>query len=369
MQSAREDALNVYGNGLVMNLLALNIVRHVAQQTISSQSAEGGFSTTRSRKLLDLVVGGGLFRIFYIPVEMASPVAPRRPSNSASPSRNFFQNKVADIKSSIADRLLRVVGDKFAWDKPHTGTLMNKIPLVTAPEVMRILNTMPSKSSPLDFLPSSLLKSCSDIFSPVICKLANLSFTDGHFPGAFKMAQITPLLKKPGLDVNSPSNYRPISNLNTISKILERLFSSRLNDHIKKSKNLNPFQSAYRKQHSTETALLRIMDDIFTTIDDKKIIVLVSLDLSAAFDTLDHFTLLHRLEQSFGVSGLALRWISTYLVDRTQYVKVDVLFRNIQQPVRCSTRLRVRTTIIFFVRRTCLECCVATWNHLASIRR
>jgi hypothetical protein len=182
---------------------------------------------------------------------------------------------------------------------------------------------MPSKSSPLDYLPTSLLKSCSSVFAPIICTLANLSFSEGHFPDSFKSAQISPLLKKPGLDEDSPASYRPISNLNTVSKILEKLFSSRLKQHVKFSSNTNLFQSAYRQFHSTETALLKILGDVYTAVDGKKITIMVSLDLSAAFDTLNHSTMLHRLKHTFGISGSALLWISTYLEHRSFYVKVD----------------------------------------------
>ena len=235
----------------------------------------------------------------------------------------FFHNKIIDIGTSIAARLTNIAGDRFSRDKPHNGTFLDNLSPVTIPEVMKIINSMPSKSSPLDYLPTSLLKSCSGIFAPIICNLANLSFIEGHFPDSFKMAQILPLLKKPGLDEESPASYRPISNLNTLSKILEKLFAARLKEHVRLSSNTNVFQSAYRQFHSTETALLRILNDFYTSIDGKKITILVSLDLSAAFDTLDHSTMLHRLEHTFGVSGPALLWISTYLAHRTHYVRLD----------------------------------------------
>ena len=96
----------------------------------------------------------------------------------------------------------------------------------------------------------------SCVFSDLIAKLANLSFSEGHFPSCFKDALVTLLLKKPGLAKDSPSNYRPISNLNHISKILERIFLSRILPHITSSPNFNPHQSAYRPNHSTESALL-----------------------------------------------------------------------------------------------------------------
>ena len=137
------------------------------------------------------------------------------------------------------------------------------------------------------------------------------------------MAQVTPLLKKQGLDVDSSASYRPISNLNSISKILEKLFATRLKSHIKHSSNINAFQSAYKQFYSTETALMKIMNDIFANIDNKKASILVALDLSAAFDTLDHSTILQRLSYSFGLSGSALGWLESYLVGRSQFVKVD----------------------------------------------
>jgi hypothetical protein len=179
---------------------------------------------------------------------------------------------------------------------------------------------LPNKSSPLDYIHTSVLKSCSDVLSPLIARLANLSFAEGRFPNQFKLAQVTPLIKKEGLDPNDPANYRPISNLNTISKVIERLCLARLLPHVASTGRFNPLQSAYRKHHSTETALLKILDDLYRIIDDRRSAVLVGLDLSAAFDTIEHDILIKRLETVFGVTGAALRWIGTYLGEREQYV-------------------------------------------------
>ena len=153
----------------------------------------------------------------------------------------------------------------------------------------------------------------------MITKLTNLSFAEGRFPGQFKLAQVTPLLKKAGLDTSDPANYRPISNLNTISKIIERLVLARLLPHIAATGNFNPLQSAYKKQHSTETALLKILDDMNKVVNSRNTAVLVGLNLSAAFDTIEHDILLDRLRTVFGVSGEALVWIETYLRGRKQY--------------------------------------------------
>jgi len=90
-------------------------------------------------------------------------------------------------------------------------------------DVRKLLSAMPSKSSPLDALPYSLLKSCSEVFAPAVARLASLSMQIGKCSARYKRAQVLPLLKKTGLDSSSPANYRPISNLATISKIIERL--------------------------------------------------------------------------------------------------------------------------------------------------
>jgi hypothetical protein len=156
---------------------------------------------------------------------------------------------------------------------------------------------MPAKSSGLDFVPTSLLKACPTVFAELITKLANLSFQEGCFPQAFKTAQVTPLIKKPNLDPGNLANFRPISNLNNISKILERLFLARLRPHVLGSANFNPFQSAYRSSHSTETALLCTLDHVCHSADHSRSTVLVSLDVSSAFDTIDHIHFLTDLMQ------------------------------------------------------------------------
>ena len=162
---------------------------------------------------------------------------------------------------------------------------------------------------------------CSPTFSELIAYLANLFFHKGCFPLSFTQAIVifvTPLLKKPALDSSFPSNYRPISSLNNISKILERL--TRLQPHVTSSPNFNSLQSAYRRAHSTETALVNTLDYIHTSAGRSLPTILVSPDLSAAFDTIDHCTVLNRLENSFGITGLALSWIRSYLSNRSQCV-------------------------------------------------
>jgi hypothetical protein len=236
---------------------------------------------------------------------------------------SFFIEKVKRIKSATSSALDGRCSDPLASDVPHVGPCMETFVPVSEDEVERLLATMSAKSSPLDFIPTSLLKSCSSTFAVIIARLANLSFGQSTFPARFKTAQITPLLKKQGMDDSEPSSYRPISNLNTVSKVLERLVLARIVPHVSSSPSFDSMQSAYRKGHSTETALNKITNDVYSGLDTRQSTVLVALDQSAAFDCIDHWTLINRLRQTFGIRGNALDWLSSYLHGRSSFVRYN----------------------------------------------
>ena len=105
-------------------------------------------------------------------------------------------------------------------------------------------------------------------------------------------------------------------------KCLKDCFCRESSLHVESSQNFNRFQSAYRRGFSTETAILRMLNDVYSAADDRRRSMIVLLDLSAAFDTIDISTLLFHLQHTFGISGLALLWLKTYLEGRTQYVRV-----------------------------------------------
>jgi len=182
---------------------------------------------------------------------------------------------------------------------------------------------MKAKSCALDAIRTDLLKSSVDVIIPFVVNLVNSSLVSGIVPQCFKQAIIRPLLKKTDLDFNILSNFRPVSNLSFISKVLEKVVLQQLDCHLSCYDLYAKMQSAYRKFHSTETALLRVHSDIITAIDQRKQVVLVLLDLSAAFDTIDHNVLLRRLSERFGVTGIALKWFESYLKGRFQSVSVN----------------------------------------------
>ena len=189
------------------------------------------------------------------------------------------------------------------------------------------------------------------------------------FPSSFKIAQVTPLLKRAGLDKDNPANYRPISNLNNISKLLEKLLLIRIHNHVTSSPNFNLNQSAYRPYHSTETALILTLDHILHSADQGSSSVLVSLDLNAAFDTIDHNILLSRLENSFGIHGLALSWFQSYLSGRSQFVHIGPTVTHPPPSAFLAYHTALFSDLCFF----CIYSSYRTyslllWPHTATIR-
>ena len=191
--------------------------------------------------------------------------------------------------------------------------------------------------------------------APFLVELFNRSLSNGIVPDIFKAAYITPLLKKPDADPDDVKNYRPISNLTVLSKLLERLVAKQLLDYLTTSRLLPDLQSAYRAYHSTEKAVLKVLSDILLAVDKGDLAMLTLLDLSAAFDTVDHTILLRRLRTSYGLRGSVHDWFSSYLRDRTQQsarpLRIEVAISTDQSPVRRSTGVGPWTDPVFVIHR------------------
>ena len=147
--------------------------------------------------------------------------------------------------------------------------------------------------------------------------------------------------QKKCLDHNDLNNYRPVSSLCFIAKILEKLVLSQVSSYLNSHNLYNTCQSAYLPGHSTETALLKVVNDMFLSLDKGKISVLALLYFSSAFDTIDHPILVHRLHTEFGFTDTVLQWFSSYLTYRTHYVSLsnhcsDFTAVHSGVPFRCS---------------------------------
>ena len=127
---------------------------------------------------------------------------------------------------------------------------------------------------------------------------------------------MTPLLKKTGLDTADMSNFLPVSNLSFMSKVVERALDSQLTEYVSASDLLPCLQSAYRKRHSTETAMLRVWSDILMAADVQQVTLLAMIDLSATFDCVDHIILLRRFQIGAGLTDVVIEWIASLLSER-----------------------------------------------------
>ena len=181
-------------------------------------------------------------------------------------------------------------------------------------------SSRPTKSCSLDPWPTFLFLEYLDLITP-ITSIINASLEQGKCPNYFKQAHVTPILKKSSLDKEVFKNYRPVSNLNFISKILERVVAAQLQTHLDEAGLMTALQSAYRKHHSTESALLNIQNDILNMAKGS-VTAFTLLDFSAAFDTIGHTILLDRLNGYYGISELALGWFKSYLSGKTHSFKV-----------------------------------------------
>ena len=179
-----------------------------------------------------------------------------------------------------------------------------------------------TKACALDPMPTWLLKELLPSIALLMTDFINSSLQSGVVPDSMKSAAVTPLLKKPSLDINILKNYRQVSNLPFVSKVLQQVVASQLKAYMDYNDLHDPLQSSYKTAHSTESALLKVQNDILRTVDHGGVVVLVLLDLSAAFDTIDHSILLDCMWHQLGINGVAQAWFESYLTGRTQRIRI-----------------------------------------------
>ena len=159
-----------------------------------------------------------------------------------------------------------------------------------------MINSGSIKSCSFNPLPASIMAKCCHALLPMPTRIIYLSLATGKMHADFKCAMLQPLLTKPSSDHKVFANFRPVSNFNYISKLIEKAVAAQLNDHVACNNLHAPFQSAYTVCHSTESALMRVHNDIMISLNNRNSVILVLLGLSSVFDTVNHDLLLSRLD-------------------------------------------------------------------------
>ncbi len=220
---------------------------------------------------------------------------------------SFFSEKINNIRKEIgiSSSYAEVTQIQPQFQKEVTMSVFKEIDSKILEEIEtswmeeileEIVLHLKSSTCYLDTLPTSFFKSVLNCLEADLLEVVKVSLLSGTFPNSLKTAVVKPLLKKRNLDNTMLSNYRPISNLPFIGKIVEKVVFNQLNKYFNSKGYLDNFQSSFWAHHSTETALIKIINYIRLDSDSGKISVLVLLDLSAAFGTVDHNTLLQRRE-------------------------------------------------------------------------
>ena len=239
-----------------------------------------------------------------------------QPAEIAQAFNNFFTNIGPDLASKISS------DNKHFTDylsEPNENT-MCLIP-TNQHEILKIVKALKSKKSTgYDGISTKLLKQIIRNIVIPLEHIFNLSLSAGCCPDLLKLAKVIPIYKKD--DPNKVTNYRPISLLPCISKILEKIIYKRLDSFLSLNKILTPAQFGFRKKFSTDFAITKLLDKVVHSLSEKNHIIALFMDLSKAFDTIDHNILLRKL-YNYGIRGVAWSWIKSYLSNRQQYVLID----------------------------------------------
>ena len=269
---------------------------------------------------------------------------------------NLTSNKLNEYYIDIGTQLAKKFQSE--GELPHINQQHSDFSFstITSNAVFKKLSTLKTTSK-LDILgfDCKLLQCCAKYISPQIAKIYNMSIKQGKMPDCWKKAKITPIYKGKG-DKDSCSNYRPISTLPFLAKILESCIQEQLIDYLTTNNILCCEQSAYLKKHSTNTSLHRVVDEWLTNINNSLINGVAFFDLSKCFDTINHKRLLEKLEL-YGIRNIALKWFDNYLTSRTQAVSANGIlsdFLTILMGVPQGSNLGPLLFMLFV--NDCLEC-------------
>ena len=245
--------------------------------------------------------------------------------------KDFFQEKVEKIYCDI--------GEESGFEElqmDFTGIPFENFKVVDEDELLAVWSEINKKECEADPIPVKLLSECFDEVKSILLFIINESLSKGTFPADIKHALVRPAIKDENGDINEYRNYRPISNLPFLSKLLEKCVHRQLIQYLDINGLHAERQSGYREHHSCETATMSMYNDFLCISDDKSKVILILLDLSAAFDTVNHNQLLKKLQNKFGLNGNVLKWFQSYLEGRSFSVVIERVSSK-----RCFLRIGV----------------------------
>ncbi|XP_062422208.1 LOW QUALITY PROTEIN: uncharacterized protein LOC134132996 [Pungitius pungitius] len=255
-------------------------------------------------------------KLFSIFTNLLKPPSPPPPSTLLPGDFvSYFTRKIDDIRSSFSNP---PPSSCIAQTSPQSPSLPCFTPL-SPNKVLTLVTSARPTTCPLDPIPSHILQSIAPDLLPFLTCLINNALLSGCFPNTLKEARVNPLMKKPTLNPSEENNYKPVSLLPFLSKTIERAIFNQLSSYLHSNNLLDPHQSGFKAGHSTETALLAVAEQLHTARAASLSSVLILLDLSAAFNTVNHQILIAAL-QELGVTGSALSLLSSYLDGRTYRV-------------------------------------------------
>ena len=237
----------------------------------------------------------------------------------------YFDSKIQKLRNSLIEDIPISVDQENDVENSiiEDETGLNQFQTINILQLKAQFKDMNKKYCVGDPVPIKMISSCFDSLCPLILEIVNESLTSGIFPQPLKHAIVSPIIKDENGDREDFKNYRPISNTPILAKIIEKTILIQLNNYLSDNNLYIESQSAYKKDHSCETAVLKIINDIQDEFSKNNMVILLMLDLSAAFDTIDQDILLSKLENQFKIGGNALKLLTSYLKNRTYAVHIN----------------------------------------------
>ena len=255
------------------------------------------------------------------PTGLSLPQA-ETPGKLANKFNNYFCDKIIKIRNTLCLSSLKTFHVPYNTRFPVDSTTLGTFELVDETKLFKIITSSKIKTAQDDPIPATLLKESITTLLPYMVQLVNLSLKTGEMDG-LKDSIVTPLLKKAGADPEELKNYRPITGIKYLGKLIEKTVLPQLNRHLLFNQLEIPKQSGYKSGHSCETLLVRLVNDIYLNMDAGMCTVVLLLDLSAAFDTIDHDILIDILYNEIGLRDDVLKWFDSFIRGRRQAVSIN----------------------------------------------